>query len=211
MLLTDFWNDLSWDGIAKEGGVKLKNGKKPEKLIKRIIEMSLGEKDIVLDYFLGSGTTAAVAHKLGCQYIGIEQLDYRENDSVVRLQNVIDGDQSGISKIINWQGGGTLVYCELMEWNERFVQNILNASNKDILQNIWKEMQDKAHLSYRLDLRQFNVNANNFADLSLEDQKCFLMEALDKNTLYVNLSEIGDETYGVSEEDKRLNREFYGL
>ena len=85
-LLTDFWNHISWAGIAKEGGVKLKNGKKPEKLLKQIIEMTTEQGDLVLDFHLGSGTTAAVAHKLKRQYIGIEQLDYGNNDSNIRLQ-----------------------------------------------------------------------------------------------------------------------------
>ena len=75
-LLTNFWNHISWAGIAKEGGVKLKNGKKPEKLLKQIIELNTNIGDIVLDYHLGSGTTCAVAHKMKRQYIGIEQLDY---------------------------------------------------------------------------------------------------------------------------------------
>jgi len=211
MLLTDFWADLSWDGIAKEGGVKLKNGKKPEKLIKRIIEMSANPGDIVLDYHLGSGTTAAVAHKMGCKYIGIEQLDYGQNDSVVRLQNVINGDTTGISKSLNWQGGGSFIYCELKEWNDIFVRQIKKAKDAKELQNIWNDMQAKAFLSYRLDVKRFNANAAEFSKLSVEEQKRFLLEALDKNHLYVNLSEMDDETYGVNEEDKHLNRLFYGI
>src|SRR6185312_6221761 len=116
-LLTDFWNHISWAGIANEGGVKLKNGKKPEKLIKQIIELAATEEnDIILDYHLGSGTTTAVAHKLKRQYIGIEQLDYGDNDSVVRLKNVIDGDTSGISKAVNWKGGGEFIYLELKKY-----------------------------------------------------------------------------------------------
>lgn len=71
------------------------------------MELTSNENDIILDYHLGSGTTAAVTlNKRQC--IGIEQLDYAENDSVIRLQNVINGDQSGISKSVNWQGGGSL-------------------------------------------------------------------------------------------------------
>lgn len=119
-LLTDFWRDISWDGIAKEGGVKLKNGKKPERLIKRIIGMATDSpEDIVLDFYLGSGTTAAVAHKMGLHYIGIEQLDYGENDSRVRLQNVINGDTTGISPAVQWKGGGSFVYCELADENHQ--------------------------------------------------------------------------------------------
>jgi len=94
----NLWIENLHQGIAKEGGVELKAGKKPERLIKKILEMVTKEKDIVLDYHLGSGTTAAVAQKMGRQYIGIEQLDYGENSAVVRLKNVINGDQTGISK-----------------------------------------------------------------------------------------------------------------
>ena len=208
-LITDVWTDISWTGIANEGGVKLKNGKKPEKLLARIIEMTTEESDIVLDFFLGSGTTAAIAHKMGRQYIGIEQMDYGENDSVVRLKNVIQGDPTGISKAVNWQGGGSFIYCELMQWNERFVERIQAARDKETLQTIWEEMQEKAHLSHRVDVSRIDNAANDFAALSLKDQKRFLLETLDANQLYVNLSEIDDETYGVSEEDKRLNRAFY--
>lgn len=75
--------------------------------------MSTNEGDIVLDYHLGSGTTGAVAHKMNRQYIGIEQMDYIETVSVERLKKVIAGEQGGISKDVEWQGGGSFVYCEL--------------------------------------------------------------------------------------------------
>lgn len=209
VVITDMWDDIPIEGIAGEGGVELKRGKKPEALLLRLIDMVTNEDDLVLDFNLGSGTTAAVAHKMGRRYIGVEQLDYGENDSVQRLNNVIAGDPTGISKAVGWQGGGSFVYCELMQWNQRFVQRILAAPDKATLQAIWNEMREKAHLSYRLDVKQFDEHAADFADLSLEDQRRFLMEVLDKNQLYVNLSEMDDETYAVSEEDKRLNRLFY--
>lgn len=93
----DFWQDIKTSGaIANEGGVKLEKGKKPEKIVYRIIKMVTTPKDLILDYHLGSGTTCAVAHKMGRQYIGVEQLDYGENSAVVRLKNVINGDKTGI-------------------------------------------------------------------------------------------------------------------
>ena len=122
--MTNSWTDNFFQGISNEGGVTLLGGKKPEFLIKRILDLSTSESDIVLDYHLGSGTTAAVAHKMKRQYIGIEQLDYGENDSVVRLQNVINGDQTGISKSVNWQGGGSFVYLELAKKNETALEQI---------------------------------------------------------------------------------------
>ena len=208
-LLTDFWNHISWAGIANEGGVKLKNGKKPEKLIKQIIEMTTSEKDLVVDFHLGCGTTAAVAHKMNRQYIGIEQLDYGKNDSKIRLKNVIDGDKTGISKAIGWQGGGSFVYCELAKANDRFADEIEQAETSEQLKDIWGRMKATDYLNYKVDIKEVDANAESFDGLSLEDQKRFLIECLDKNLLYVALSDIDSNEYGVTEEDRRLTREFY--
>jgi len=78
------------------------------------------------------------------QYIGIEQFDYGKNDSVVRMKNVINGDQSGISKLVDWKSGGDFVYCELMKYNELFVDKIKNAKNIKTLLKIWEEMKEKS-------------------------------------------------------------------
>lgn len=208
-LLTDFWNHISWAGIANEGGVKLKNGKKPEKLIKQIIEMTTSEKDLVVDFHLGCGTTAAVAHKMNRQYIGIEQLDYGKNDSKIRLKNVIDGDKTGISKAVGWQGGGSFVYCELAKANDKFADEIEQAETSEQLKNIWGRMKATDYLNYKVNIKEVDANAESFDGLSLEDQKRFLIECLDKNLLYVALSDIDSNEYGVTEEDRRLTREFY--
>ena len=208
-LLTDFWNHISWAGIANEGGVKLKNGKKPEKLIKQIIEMTTSEKDLVVDFHLGCGTTAAVAHKMTWQYIGIEQLDYGKNDSKIRLKNVIDGDKTGISKAVGWQGGGSFVYCELAKANDKFADEIEQAETSEQLKDIWGRMKATDYLNYKVDIKEVDANAESFDGLSLEDQKRFLIECLDKNLLYVALPDIDSNEYGVTEEDRRLTREFY--
>ena len=106
-LLTNIWTDISWEGIAKEGQVTFKKSKKPEALIRRLLELTTNENDLVLDSFLGSGTTAAVAHKMNRHYIGIELGDHAKTLVVPRLKKVVDGkDQSGISDVVNWQGGG---------------------------------------------------------------------------------------------------------
>ena len=207
--LTNLWTDIPFQGIANEGQVVLRKGKKPENLIRRIIDISTEEGDLVMDFFLGTGTTAAVAHKTGRQYIGVEQLDYGENDSIVRLKNVINGDESGISKAVGWKGGGDFVTCELMQWNGRCIGQIQAAQSAEELQALWETLQAKAFLSYKVDFDQFDEHAEDFAQLSLADQKRFLLEVLDKNQLYVNLSEIDDADYQVSDEDKRLNRQFY--
>lgn len=208
-LLTDFWNHISWAGIANEGGVKLKNGKKPEKLIKQIIEMTTSEKDLVVDFHLGCGTTAAVAHKMNRQYIGIEQLDYGKNDSKIRLKNVIDGDKTGISKAVGWQGGGSFVYCELAKANDKYADEIEQAETTEQLKDIWERMKATDYLNYKVDVKEVDANAESFDGLSLEDQKRFLIECLDKNLLYVALSDIDSNEYDVTEEDRRLTREFY--
>ncbi len=205
----NLWIENFHQGIANEGNVELKAGKKPEKLIKRIIEMVTKEGDLVLDFFAGTGTTCAVAHKMGRQYIGVEQLDYGKNSAVVRLKNVINGDQTGISKSVGWKGGGDFVYMELAKWNENFVEKIKKAKSKKELLKLWEKMKQKAHLSYKVDIAAFDKNVKDFVELSLENQKRFLLECLDKNHLYINYSEIDDKEYGVSEEDKKLNREFY--
>ncbi|MGC9001274.1 MAG: DNA methyltransferase, partial [Caldisericum sp.] len=97
-----------------------------------------------------------------------------------------------------------------MKWNENFVEKIQKAKTKEELKKLWETMKEKAFLSYKVDIKTIDAHAKDFEDLSIADQKRFLLEYLDKNHLYVNYSEIDDKEYGVSEEDKKLNREFYG-
>ncbi len=184
-------------------------GQKNEALIRRIIEAHTKVGDIVLDFFSGTGTTASISHKLERQWITIEQIDEQMEKQINRLKKVLNGDQSGISKEIDWKGGGDFVYLELMKWNENFVEKIQGAKTTEDLHKLWETMRKKAFLSYKVDIKAVNENANDFEDLSIEDQKRFLLESLDKNHLYVNYSEIEDEDYGVSEEDKKINEEFY--
>jgi len=209
--LTNFWNHISWAGIANEGGVKLKNGKKPEKLLKQILELNTDENDIVLDYHLGSGTTAAVAHKMKRQYIGIEQLNYGENDSVIRLQNVINGDRTGISKSVNWQGGGSFIYLELKKYNQTFIEKIEEAENSESLLQIWEEMKTKSFLNYNVDLKKQEEHFEDFKALHLNEQKQLLCELLNKNQLYVNLSSLNDENFECTPEEKKVTKDFYQI
>ena len=208
-LLTDLWQDISWDGIAKEGGVQLKNGKKPEKLLRRIIELATKETDIVLDFNLGSGTTCAVAHKLNRQYIGIEQLNYNDNDSLVRLKNVLNGEQGGISKAVNWQGGGSFVYCELKELNQKYIDEIM-AANDEKLVELYPKITESEFISYKVDINKLKESEQDFKDLSTENKRRFLVEVLDKNQLYVNYCDMEDEDLAVTEEEKAFTKSFYG-
>ena len=107
------WNMLLMRGLHYEGGIRFKNGKKLEALIKRILDMYTKPGDLVLDYFAGSGTTCAVAHKMGRQWIGVELQEYDENDPLIRINNVIAGDQTGISKEVGWEGGGYFMYYNM--------------------------------------------------------------------------------------------------
>ena len=210
-LLTDFWNHISWAGIANEGGVKLKNGKKPEKLLKQIIELTTDENDIILDYHLGSGTTTSVAHKMKRQYIGLEQLDYGANDSIKRLHNVVNGEQSGVSKAYDWQGGGSFTYLELKKYNQTFIDQIEEAKNSKKLLKIWEQMKAKSFLDYNVDIQKQDEHINEFKKLDLAQQKQHLIELLDKNQLYVNLSSINDKDFKVSKEEKNVTNDFYQL
>ena len=225
MLLCDFWSDIDFQNTQNEGGTSFPAGKKPEILLHRIIEMATKENDIVLDYHIGSGTTAAVAHKMGRQYIGIEQLDYDENDSTVRLQNVIgrkqkkddemfdkvEYDQSGISKAVNWQGGGDFIYTELKKYNQTFIEQIKEAKTTNELLTIWEQMKEKSFLDYNLDIKKQDTEMDSFRELPLNEQKQHLVEILDKNQMYVNLSSIDDKDFEVSEEDKKLTNDFYAI
>lgn len=112
--LTNLWTDIPYNGIAREGGVEFKNGKKPEKLIQRCIELGSEPGDLVLDSFAGSGTTGAVAHKMGRRWIMVELGEHCLTHIVPRLRKVIVGeDQGGISKAVNWSGGGSFRYFRL--------------------------------------------------------------------------------------------------
>ncbi|WP_090948997.1 site-specific DNA-methyltransferase [Parageobacillus thermantarcticus] len=112
--LGDIWLDIGINNLHNEGGVDFRNGKKPEKLISRIIEMVTDVGDIVLDSFAGSGTTGAVAHKMGRRWIMIELGEHCHTHIIPRMKRVIDGtDQSGISKAVNWKGGGGFRYYKL--------------------------------------------------------------------------------------------------
>jgi adenine-specific DNA-methyltransferase len=207
--LTDFWShsDIPKADLANEGGVTLARGKKPEQLLKRIIDMSTQPGDFVLDFHTGSGTTVAVSHKMGRKYIGIEQLNYGDNDVIKRLNNVIKGDSTGISKSVEWKGGGSFTYIELKKWNQEYFDEIEEVSTSKKLLAVYEKMKNEAFFRYEVDLSRFDTKE--FSKLELADQKRVLLDCLDKNHLYVNFNDINDSTYKVSPEDKKLNKLFY--
>lgn len=210
------WIDESFSGkgaktvqnIFKE---KVFDYPKPEELISKIIEISTSEKDIVLDYHLGSGTTASTAHKMNRQYIGIEQMDYIETVAKERLKKVIEGEQGGISKSVNWQGGGSFIYLELKKYNQTFIEKIEAAEDTAELLQIWEEMKSRSFLNYNVDLKKQEQHLDDFKALSLKEQKQHLCELLDKNQLYVNLSSLNDENFKCTEEEKIVTQDFYKI
>ncbi|EOT45293.1 hypothetical protein OMY_02187 [Enterococcus sulfureus ATCC 49903] len=205
------WEDISWSSIKNEGGVELSNGKKPEKLLQRIIASGSEEKDIILDFFMGSASTQATAMKMNRRFIGIEQMDYINEVSVSRLQKVIAGEQGGISKDVNWQGGGSFVYTELMPKNMGYLQDIIHAKTLDDLKVVYNRMlegtdtMEPADISFRADLDKIDWLEG------FNENKRLLIKLLDKNGLYYNYSEIDDANVRelISDEDYRFNKQFY--
>lgn len=180
---------------------------KPEKLIQRIIQLGSEEGDLILDFFMGSGTTQAVAHKMNRQYIGIEQMDYIETVSVERLKKVIAGEQGGISKDVEWQGGGSFVYCELKNDAQDFLNKVKNALSSEELVELLDQVKKSSFLSYRVEAKK--LHKEEFTKLSLFEQKQLLVELIDHNNLYVNYCDIDDVNNNISEKEKQLNKMFY--
>lgn len=213
-ITSDFWdgsygtNQRSADEIKELFGDRVFTFAKPEKLIQNLISISSSKGDIVLDYHLGSGTAAAVAHKMNRQYIGIEQMDYIETVSVERLKKVIAGEQGGVSKDVNWSGGGSFVYAEIKNDAQDFKNSIFEATTTEELLELFEIAKKSSFLSYRIDPKK--LKASEFEKLSLAEQKQILSEIIDNNNLYVNYSDIDDSDYGISAEDKKLNHAFYG-
>ncbi len=182
---------------------------KPESFAELIIRASTKPGDIVLDFFAGSGTTAAVAHKMERQWIAVEQMDYIRELTKTRMKKVIEGEQGGISKEVGWLGGGSFVYAELAASNSAFADRIGSAENFSTLLSIKIDMQKTGFLRYDVDMDAFDEDE--FVDLSLGDAKRVLMDCLDANHLYVNLNSLGDGQFSVSDEDSAINRTFYGI
>jgi adenine-specific DNA-methyltransferase len=113
-VLSNIWDDLLSNNLHNEGGVSFPKGKKPEGLIKRILELVTQQGDLVLDSFAGSGTTGAVAHKMGRRWIMVELGEHCHTHIIPRLTSVIDGkDKSGITEAVQWKGGGGFRYRRL--------------------------------------------------------------------------------------------------
>ncbi len=206
----EFVNERGTEHIKTLFDQKVFDYPKSEHLIARVIELGTDEGSIVLDFHLGSGTTASVAHKMGRQYIGIEQMNYVETVTLTRLKKVIAGEQGGISKSIKWQGGGNFIYCELMPYNQAYMNKIQSAQSSEELVTLWQNIAENSFLNWYVNPQMPEAAVRDFIAINdVDKQQQLLAALLDKNQLYVNLSEIDDADFGVSDEDKALNQKFY--
>ena len=215
VIVNSWWDDVATNQDANKDlkelfGKNVFDYPKSEDLIKKIIEISTKENDTVLDYHLGSGTTCAVAHKMGRRYIGIEQMNYVEDISVKRLSKVIEGEQTGISKAVNWKGGGSFVYCELLE-NVNLIINKINLATENNILEVKEEVYSDERIIPYVTREELKKADENFRYLSLEEKKMALINIVDKNKLYVNYSDIEDETFEITENDKKFSESFYKI
>ena len=215
VIVNSWWDDVATNQDANKDlkelfGKNVFDYPKSEDLIKKIIEISTKENDIVLDYHLGSGTTCAVAHKMGRRYIGIEQMNYVEDISVKRLSKVIEGEQTGISKALNWKGGGSFVYCELLE-NANLIINKINLATENNILEVKEEVYSDERIIPYVTREELKKADENFRYLSLEEKKMVLINIVDKNKLYVNYSDIEDETFEITKNDKKFSESFYKI
>ncbi|MBU7462675.1 site-specific DNA-methyltransferase [Lactiplantibacillus pentosus] len=185
---------------------------KPEGTLKRIIEIATNKDDLVLDFFMGSSTTQAVAMKMNRRFIGIEQMDYIKTVSVERLKKVIAGEQGGISKDVNWQGGGSFVYAELMEKNQGYLKDVQHAETTKQLENVVNRMiAGGADFDFRVDVEKVMQDPE-YQAMSLADKKQLMVKVIDKNQLYYAYSDMEDRDVQelMSESDIAFNKSFYG-
>ncbi len=180
---------------------------KPEALISRILEVSTNENDLVLDFFAGSGTTCAVAHKMKRRYIGIEQMDYIETITKERLKKVIEGEQGGISKKCDFKEGGSFVYAELKEVNLEIKKQILNANSTSECLKIFNDLNER--FLKRADCKIDEIHSEEFQNLDLNEQKRICCALLDSNEDYLNLGDIDEDTWGIDGITKKYNEIFY--
>ena len=202
VIVNSWWDDVATNQDANKDlkelfGKNVFDYPKSEDFIKKIIEISTKENDTVLDYHLGSGTTCAVAHKMGRRYIGIEQMNYVEDISVKRLSKVIEGEQTGISKALNWKGGGSFVYCELLE-NANLIINKINLATENNILEVKEEVYSDERIIPYVTREELKKADENFRYLSLEEKKMALINIVDEN-------------FEITKNDKKFSESFYKI
>lgn len=207
----DVWNDIKSFMQMPTASERVDfSTQKPEDILERIIKSATNEGDLVLDFFGGSGTTGVVAHKLKRKYILCEQMDEQIGIIIDRLKKVVDGSDAGtLAQRLQWHGGGSFVYCELAKLNAKTVDEIQEASNTATLKSILDKMLKSGFISCKVNPMDIEENVSDFEELSIENQKLFLMELLDKNMLYINYCDIDDIEFAVPDVDKAFTKSFY--
>jgi len=185
---------------------------KSEFFLKFLIDIITKENDLILDFTLGSATTTAVAHKLNRQYIGIEQDLKFDEKGVRRMNKVLEGIEGGISKEVDWKGGGDFIYLELSEYNEEAKNKIDSCKTYKDLKKLFVELTDNYFLNYNVSIKEFNekiLNDKDFEELPLDEQKTLFKALLDNNQLYISYDEQDDPRFNLSKEDRKVTEMFY--
>ena len=142
--VSDIWDDVLPNDLHNEGGVALKKGKKPEKLINRIFESTTEKGELILDYFAGSATSGAVALKSGRKFINVEANDYFDEIPLLRIKNTLYGDKSGVTNLYQWKGGGCVKYIRLEQYEDTLnnleepkkpVQDLLTVPSEEFVED----------------------------------------------------------------------------
>lgn len=186
-ILTNIFHNDWWQGLTGEGGVTFKNGQKPERLIYQILQTTTDKNDLVLDSFLGSGTTSAVAHKIGRRWIGIEMGDHAYTHCKVRLDKVVDGtDQGGISKAVDWKGGGGYRFYELaptLVKKDNFGQHVINPEyNPEMLASAVAKHEGYIYNPHEdIYWKQAKTNENSFLFVTTRHMSRELMESISQS------------------------------
>lgn len=171
------------------------------------IKLMTRKDDIIMDFFAGSGTTghAVLAineeEKSNRQFILIEQLDTHIDICIERNHNILQQKKSEAS----------FTYFELKKYNQIFVEKIQKAKSTKELLKIWQEIKEKSFMDYQVDIQKHEKYIDAFKKLNKTEQKQILLEMLDKNQLYVNLSSLYDEDFDCSKDEIHATRDFYNL
>ncbi|MGE7673489.1 DNA methyltransferase [Lysinibacillus sp. NPDC094403] len=178
---------------------------KPEGLIERILHIGSNEGDLVLDFFAGSGTTLATALKMNRKFIGVEQMEYIQTITLPRLQSVVNGEDGGISKKYEWQGGGEFIYAEIANY-EGYIEMIKNAPDVNQIERFFKELDEHFLLSYRC---ESIFNKEEWELMPLSEVKNMLLNEVDINQLYISYFEIEDARFKFEPTTIDFNKSFY--
>ena len=206
----DVWNASSYDrlnsvaitsyageSVSKLLGTPDVKGQKSEALLKRIIEASSDPGDIVLDFFAGSGSTCAAAHKLGRRWIGVEQMDYAVPITLERMKRVVQGDGVGISRRVGWRGGGSFVFCRLADWRDTLMARMGD------LDEVARRVRELGWLHHDAAGQPWNWDA--FAALSETARRDALAQAIRVNPMPVAADMAGDPWLALTAEERAIN------